>query len=219
MKKQDVLNALKKVREQSKQRKFVQTAEYILNFKGIDFKKADKRIDVDVILPHATGKQTDAKVLVFVKTKSFADELKDKADVLMEEDIPKLNKKKISELTNNYDALFAEGSTMLLVGKHLGQHLAPKGKMPKLLAPKIAVFNDLIANLNVGIKITNKKGKFMPLIQAAVGNEKMTDDHLAENVMAVYESVVDSLEKRTQGIKSSYIKFTMSAPVQIEGEK
>lgn len=219
MKKQEVMNALKQMRENSKQRKFAQTVEYIVNFTGIDFKKADKRIDFDVVLPHSTGKQQAAKVLVFVKDKNFASALKGKADVIMEPEIPNLKKKRISEIINTYDALFAEGPVMIPVGKYLGQQLAPKGKMPKPLTTNLAQFDDLVSKLNVGIKVTNKKGKFMPVVQIPVGTEKHNDSELAENIMAVYDALLPNLEKQTQNIKSMFVKLTMGPPIRLGDEK
>lgn len=215
MKKDAILNSLKQMRESSKERKFSQTVEYILSFKGIDFRKADKRIDVDVVLPHATGKQSAAKVLVFAKTPAFAEQLKGKADVMLENEISKLSKKKVGQIVG-YDALFAEGPAMLTVAKHLGQQLAPKGKMPKPITPNMAQFDDVVSKLNVGVRVTNKKGKFMPLVQVVVGTEKHTDEQLAENILAVYSAIVPKLEKTRQNVKSNYVKLTMGPSIFIK---
>ncbi|MEM4257059.1 MAG: 50S ribosomal protein L1, partial [Candidatus Diapherotrites archaeon] len=58
MDKKQVLEALAFARAKSKKRKFEQTFEFIINFKGIDFKKAENRIDLEVRLPHSNGKSS-----------------------------------------------------------------------------------------------------------------------------------------------------------------
>ena len=54
----DIQQALKYARELSKKRKFEQSVEFTMNFKGIDFKKAENRIEVDVKIPQTTKKKT-----------------------------------------------------------------------------------------------------------------------------------------------------------------
>jgi large subunit ribosomal protein L1 len=51
--KEEVLKAVKTAREKSKQRNFTQSVDLCINFKGIDFKKQENKIDVDVKLPHS----------------------------------------------------------------------------------------------------------------------------------------------------------------------
>ena len=103
MNEKDFKKALDYARGLSKKRKFEQSVELILNFKGIDFKKADNRIDIDVKLPYATGKQGNAKVLVFAKDKLFASEVKGiVAKVIMDTEIPNLKKKDVDALIKEY---------------------------------------------------------------------------------------------------------------------
>ena len=51
MNKKEVLQALEQARKTSKKRKFDQTFEFIINFRGVDFKKVENRIDLEVKLP------------------------------------------------------------------------------------------------------------------------------------------------------------------------
>ena len=220
MKKEDVLRALQRMRDESKQRKFQQSVDLTINFKGIDFKKAENQIDVSVNPPNPTGKATGAKTLVFVKDKAFAAQLKGKAQkIIMDEEIPDLNRKDVDLFTRECDVFLAEGPAMITVGKHLGQQLAPKGKMPKLIQATLSSYEQAVGKFASGIRVTNKKGKFMPLVHITVGNEKNSNEQLADNILAVYNAVLPLLEKKQHNIKSTYIKLTMGPPIKIGEEK
>ncbi|MFH1257144.1 MAG: hypothetical protein V1494_07705 [Candidatus Diapherotrites archaeon] len=214
--KASVLGALKAMRDSSKPRNFTQSVDLALNFKGIDFKKADKRVDVDVVLPHSTGKQVASKALVFVKDKNFAEQLKGKASkIVLEQDISKISRKEMDGLLAEYSVFLAEGPAMLTVAKVFGQQLAPKGRMPKLIQPSVESFDASVEKFGGAIKVSNKKGKFMPAVHVRIGNEKMPDEQLAENFLAVFNSVVHSLESREQNLKSAYVKLTMGPAFEV----
>ncbi|HZX20485.1 MAG TPA: hypothetical protein VFF13_05720 [archaeon] len=216
MQKKDVLKTLEFARKLSKKRKFDQSVEMILNFKGIDFKKADNRVEVDVKLPHATGKQGDIKSLVFARDKAFAQDLKGKASrVIMDSDIQELKKKEIDELMKDYTAFFAEGPAMLTVGKYLGQQLAPKGRMPRPIQANVAAFEQILKGASTSTKVTNKKGKFMPVIHLMVGKESFKDEQIADNIMEVYNAVTATLSNKEANIKNIIIKTSMGKPVKV----
>ncbi len=219
MDKKQVLAALQYARALGKKRKFDQSVEFILNFKGLDFKKPENRIEVEVKLPHATGKQTDVKSLVFVKDPNFAEEIKGKVSrVIMDAEVPSLKKKEVDLLMRDYDVFLAEGQSILSVAKHLGQQLAPKGKMPRPIQPSVANLEQSLRNMSTFTKVGNKKGKFMPLIQVMVGKENFKDDDLAANIVEIYNAILNLLPGKEANVKSSYVKFTMGSPIKL-GEK
>ncbi|MCR4336146.1 MAG: hypothetical protein NUV57_06475 [archaeon] len=216
MKKDEVIQALSYARQLSKPRKFEQSVELVINFKGIDFKKADNRIDVDVTLPHATGKQGNIKTLVFVKDNLFAQDIKNIASkVIKDEEIPNLKKKDIELLIRDYNVFLAEGPTMLTVGKYLGQQLAPKGRMPKPIIASVSAFEQSLKNVSTSTKVTNKKGRFMPVVHVMIGKEGFKDEQLADNINEVYRVVSEALPGKDTNIKSILIKLTMGKPVKI----
>ena len=93
--------------------------------------------------------------------------LKGKVDkIINDKEIEALakDKAKLAELMS-FDALFAEGPCMLTVAKFLGQQLAPKGKMPKPIV-SAALFEEALAKARTQITVSNKKGKFMPVVHA-----------------------------------------------------
>ena len=59
MKKQDAIDAVKKVREISPKRKFTQSVELMVNFTGLDMKKPQNQVFVKVDLPFSTGKGSE----------------------------------------------------------------------------------------------------------------------------------------------------------------
>ena len=216
MNEKDFKKALDYARGLSKKRKFEQSVELILNFKGIDFKKADNRIDIDVKLPHVTGKQGNAKVLVFAKDKLFASEVKDTvAKVIMDTEIPNLKKKDVDALIKEYNIFLAEGPAILSVGKYIGQQLAPKGRMPKPVQNTVQSVEQALKTVSTFTKITNKKGKFMPVAHVMIGKENSKEEELLANILAVYNPLIEALPNKEGNIKSVILKFSMGKPIKV----
>lgn len=217
MERKNFLTALQKMRDSNKQRKFKQSVELAINFKGLDFKKAENRIDVAVSLPFSTGKSS-SKICVFAKDKNFISMIKDKvAKVITEEEIPRLDKKEASRLAEEFDGFLAEGPVMLTVGKYLGQVLAPKGKMPRPIQPDVSALESALKGLKSGVRVTNKKGRFMPVVQVLIGKEDSKDEELAENALTVYQAVVAKLPESEANVKSVFVKTTMGPAIKVEG--
>ena len=216
MERKNFLTALQKMRDSNKERKFKQSVELAINFKGLDFKKAENRIDVAVSLPYSTGKSA-SKICVFARDKNFASMIKDKvAKVITEEEIARLDKKEASRLAEEFDGFLAEGPVMLAVGKYLGQVLAPKGKMPRPVQPDVSALESALKSLKSGVKVTNKKGRFMPVVQVLIGKEDSKDEELAENALTVYQAVVAKLPESEANVKSVFVKTTMGHAIKIE---
>lgn len=215
MDKKEALETLKKMNDTSKQRKFTQSIEMMINFKGVNFKKPENLIDIRVEMPHATGKMS-GRSLLFVHDKNFAAMIKGKVTkIVFDEEIPKLNKKDAAALASEFDIFMAEGAAMLVVGKHLGQILAPKGKMPSLVQANVESVQQNLTKLSTATRITNKKGKFMPLVHVLVGTEAMPVEHVMENMVAAYNAVVNLLPGKKQNIKSVFVKKTMGPAIKV----
>ncbi len=60
------------------------------------------------------------------------------------------------------------------------------------------------------------KVKDSPVISCLVGNEKMKDDEVAENVESILKFLETKLPKGKHNIKEVLLKMTMSQPVKIE---
>jgi len=57
----------------------------------------------------------------------------------------------------------------------------------------------------------------MPLVQVLVGDEKMSNEQLAENVLAVLVEVGNALPNKQQNIRSVFLKETMGPAVRMGG--
>ncbi len=218
MNEKEFITAFKAMRENTKPRKFKQTIELMINFRGLDFKKAQNQVDLKVSLPYATGKAS-GKSILFAKDQHFISQMKGKVDrIVLEEDIAKFKKKEIAAIANEFDALIAEGPVMIAVGKFLGQELATKGKMPKPVKPEVAAAEQALRQMSSVTRVTNKKGKFMPVVQIVLGSEEMNDAQLAENAKTVVDAVVASLPGKLHNLKNVYVKQTMG-PAILVGKK
>jgi large subunit ribosomal protein L1 len=214
MEKEAVIQALQKAMDASKERKFVQSIDLSINFKGLDFKKPENRIDMTVQLPFPSTKPK--KIILFAKDKTFADSIKSFVDeIVMEDRISSLEKKEVKKLASAYDVFLAEGQVMVSVGKHLGQILSPQGKMPSPVPANAKAVQATVERLKKSIRLTNKKGKYMPVVHASIGNEKMPLEQLAENILAVYNAILPTLEGEKNNIRSVFVKKTMGPAVQI----
>ncbi len=218
MNKKDFLNALKILREKTKKRNFTQTADLIIAFKNLDIKKPEATLNIQLRMPHATGKSASTKLL-FARSTSFMEEVKDLFDkIIPEEKIPDLNKKELNEVVNNYDILYAEAPTMIPVAKHLGQQLGPKGKMPTPVQATRKNVEDILKQSSAITRLTNRKSRVNPYIAIIIGKETDSDENLSENAITVFDAVQNALPIKSQNIKTTYLKFTMSEPVKV-GEK
>jgi len=201
----DIKEVIKKVREKSKKRNFVQTFDLIVNLRDIDLRKPENRMNEILELPHGKGKETNIVV--------FSDTLKDlDVPVMTSKDIEDIAKDKRAskKLAKNTDFFLAEPKLMPVVGRFLGRYLAPRGKMPKPLGSDV---KKVIESYRKSIRI---KVKNSPVVQCPVGSEKMKDDEIEENIKAVLEFLEHKLPKGRNNIKNVYLKLTMGKPERLE---
>ncbi len=210
------LDAIKKLREVNKKRKFVQTAELQVSLKDLDLNKVDNRIEDFVILPHGLGKKRRICAFVGPETYEEAKQVFDK--VVLVDEFSQYDKKKAKKLAREYDFFVAQANIMPQIAKTFGRYLGPLGKMPnpkfgQLFPPKGAKLSNLYERLQ---KIVILSAKKVPLIYVPFGVETMKDEELAENLEIIWNSLVGRLPNKEGNIKVAYIKFTMSKPVKIK---
>jgi large subunit ribosomal protein L1 len=209
---QDIIEAVKKAKEQSKPRNFTQSVDIIVNIKDLDVKKPENRFDEEVSLPNGRGKDIKIGFIadgeLAIQAKSAGIDLVIDKDGL--EEIGK-DRKQAKKLANQYDFFVAQADMMPLVGRFLGPVLGPRKKMPKAVPPSIKV-EPLIERLKSTIKVGVKS---QATIQALVGTQDMSDDKIAENIEAVLAILDQKLEKGRNQIKSLFIKTTMGSVVRV----
>lgn len=189
-------------------RKFTQSVDLAINFKGVDFKKAENRLNIDIVLP-AGGKES--KIAVFADGEVAAEAKKYADLVIPGSEIPAYaaDKAKQKELVKY--SLLATPPLMPMVGKQLGQVLSGRGKLPRPIMPNMNLQALITATRKtVGLK---NKGKFLPSVHCLVGSENLKEDELVANVMAVLEAVEKKIPETS--VSSIYIKTTMGKPAKV----
>ena len=205
---EDLEKLTKFIEENKGKRKFKQTVELAINFKGIDFSKQDNKINLEVTLPHGKGKSI--KIAVFANDNNVANEAKqNNMEVINGSEIEAIAKdpKRLNGLLE-YE-LIAQPQLMPTIAKSLGQFLGPRNKMPKpLIGSTLKTMSNDLTN-----RITLKtKGKNIPTVHCVVGTEDMNVNEIYDNI----KEIVNSINRKLGGnhIKSLYVKFTMSEPLR-----
>ena len=187
--------AVKLLKECSKERKFDETIEISFNL-GIDPKYADQQVRGVISLPNGTG----AKVRVAVITKDAAKQADAKAagaDLVGAEDlIEQIKGGKI-----DFDRCIATPDMMGLVGQ-VAKVLGPKGLMPN---PKLGTVTPdvkkAVTEAKAGsIEIRAEK---TGIVQAGIGKASFDEKKLAENVAFM----IDAIQRaKPAGAKGTYMK-------------
>ena len=208
---QHLIDIIKKLQAESKQRKFLESVELAINLKDIDLSNPKNRIQEEIILPNGRGKTI--KVGVFGSSE-MAVKAKGVADIIIRpEDIETLagDKSKAKKFARSGDFFLAEAPLMPTIGKRLGMVLAPRGKMPKPIPPGSDP-KPAIEKLRSSVSVRTRDRKTFHL---AVGTKDMTPDKLAENVDAVMKRLMSKLERGKMNIQSVYIKTTMGPSFKV----
>lgn len=199
-----LVDAIKQLREQKK-RNFSQTFDLIVKLTALDLKKPESKINDEFKLPYGWG--GDSKVGIFSDTAKNVD-----ATVLGSAEIERFGKDKryAKNLVKGIDFFLAEAKLMPSVGKSLGQLLAPRGRMPKVLTADIS---GTLEGLKKSVRIRIKDS---PVIQCRVGREGMKDEEIVENVRSLLKYLETRLPKGKSNVGKLYLKLTMGKPIQIE---
>ncbi|MEF8880154.1 MAG: 50S ribosomal protein L1 [Candidatus Thermoplasmatota archaeon] len=208
---EETVEAVKEALEKTKDRKFKQTIDLMINLKHVDLNDPQNRIDQEVVLPNGRGKK--AKVGLFASGE-LAVKAKNQVDLLIKpEEIEDYadDKKEFKKIADEHNFFIAEAPLMPTIGKTLGPILGPRGKMPKPVPPG-ADIADTIKNLRDTVKVRSKTNKTFHTI---VGTEDMKPGEIAENVNMVLKRVKSNLERGRLNIASVYVKTTMGPSVKV----
>lgn len=208
---QHLVDIMKKLQAESKQRKFLESVELAVNLKDIDLTNPKNRIQEEINLPNGRGKQI--KVGVFGSSE-MAVKAKGAADVIVQpqeiEDLAS-NKNKARKFAREADFFLAEAPLMPTIGKRLGVVLAPRGKMPRPIPPGSDP-KPQIEKLKTSVSVRTRDKKTFHL---AIGTKDMPAEKLAENLDAVLKRLLSKLERGRQNIQSAYVKTTMGPSIKV----
>ena len=204
-----LIEVIKKVKAETKQRKFTQAIELIINFKDIDVKKGFALNEI-VQLPKTSSPAT----VCVMATGDMGQKAKQaNADAVIgtaELDKFATNKRESRKFINKYDFFLADTKVMPLVGKTLGQFLGPRGKMPTPV-PFDAPIESFLQRFRSSIKLRTRASLS---IACKIGDESMEDTDLAINAHAVLSAIEKKLPNGEKNIKKIMIKTTMGKPVK-----
>ena len=211
--KEMLVKAIDEAKQKAKKRNFLESVDMTINFRNIDFRKPENRIEIEVVLPKGRGKPVK---IAAIMDKALAAELRKENivdRVIDKEELQTLDKKAVKKLAKTFDYFIAEPAVMPLVGRIMGPVLGPRKKMPKVVPPNIKAIKATVENLRNTVIITNKKGKPLPTVHAPIGVVTMSSEDLAENALAVLRAVANKVNE--QNIRSVYVKTTMGPAVRV----
>ncbi len=214
--KEQVLNGLKELRSISVKRKFSQSVDLQIALKETDLKKPENKIKEFIVLPHNLGKKFS--VAIFVDKELIIPAKKVFDEVIPKDDFPSFKKKRdVKRLVRRHKFFVAQANLMSDIARVFGRYLGPMGKMPDpkagcIIPPKPDLLKPLYDKLQRTVLV---RVKDMPSISVIVGVESLSDDELADNILAVYNAVVNKLPQHESQIKGVHIKLTMSRGVKL----
>lgn len=191
----------------NKERKFDQTVDLIVNFKGIDLRKDN--VNTVITVPH---KFKEKKVCGFFNTRNKL------VDTVTAPEFGKYSaQKELKNIVKKYDFFIAEAGLMPKVATTFGKALGPTGKMPSpqlgiLLKVDDKSITDVLAKIDKSAKVRAKEA----CIKLGVGKLSMSDEQLMENVQAIYKGIENVLPNKKDNVKNVLIKTTMSKPIKLE---
>ncbi len=202
----NVKEALEELSKEEK-RKFAQSIDLIVNLKGLDLRR--ENINLIVNIPH---KIKDKQVC------GFLDKESDLLNTIAKIDFPKYkDKKSLKNLIKQYDFFIAAAPLMPSVATTFGKILGPAGKMPSpqlgiIFQETPEIIKQELSKISKSIKIRVKEAS----IKVSIGNEKMKQEEIIENLKTVYQAITNALPKKIDNIRSAMVKLTMSKPIKIE---
>ena len=204
-----LVDMIKEVKAATKQRKFKQSLELIVNFKDIDVKKGFALNEV-IQLPKTSSPAT----VCVMATGDMGQKAKQaNADAVVgtdELDKFATNKRESRKFINKYDFFLADTQIMPIVGKTLGQFLGPRGKMPTPV-PFNAPIESFLQRFRSSIKVRTRASLSL---SCKIGDESMEDADLAINAHAILSAIEKKLPNGERNIKRIMIKTTMGKPVK-----
>jgi len=206
-----IMEAIKKARD-NKQRKFKQSFDLAINLKNIDLRKPENKVKTEIKLPNGTGKETKIGVIVdslFPQASKIENVV-----IIKKEQLEGFgrNKKEAKKLAKQCKYFLAETPLMPLVGRFLGQILAPRNLMPL----PIPVNANLVSMVEEKRGVLKVQLKDSPTIHIIIGTEDMEDQKIAENIDAAIKNIVPKLPKGKEQVKNFVVKLTMGKPVKFK---
>jgi large subunit ribosomal protein L10Ae len=209
-----ITEGLTAILKDKKARKFTESVELQVGLKDYDPQK-DKRFAGSVRLPHIPRPGLkicligDAKHLDIVKAQNI------QVDAVDFDFLKTFNKDKklVKKWAKQYTMLLASDSLVKKIPTVLGPILNRIGMFPQVVTHN----EDLrtkVDDARASIKFQLKK---VTCLAVAIGNEKMTEEELRQNISMGVNFLASLLKKGWHNLKSVHIKTTMGKPFKLFG--
>jgi len=216
MDKKSIIKTFEELKKNSKERKFEQSVDLIVNLKDLNLKKPEEQVEFFAILPHPL--KTKGKICAIV-AQELEEEAKKVCDkVITQEELKKYqtDKKASKKLAEEFIYFIAQANIMAQIAGSLGRVFGPRGKMPNpkagcVVPPKTAL-QPVYDRLQKTAKLSAKK---LPIFHVKVGTTKSSDNEIAENVIYLYDQIVHHLPKEKHNVNNALLKLTMSKPMKL----
>jgi len=205
---------LKSSNDEKKKRGFLETIDLQISLKNYDPIK-DKRFSGIIRLPIIPRPAYSVCILGDAKHEGEAKTAGLKC--FTAEDLKKMNKnkKQIKKLADSFDAFLASASLIRQIPRIMGPGLNKAGKFPSVLG----------ANDNMKVKVDDQKATVKFQLKSkktlcmgiAIGNIKMAEAEIMNNITTAINYLVSLLPKNWQQVKRLYIKSTMGKSHRIFG--
>jgi len=207
-KRYDLPEAIQLVKKYAKA-KFDERVDVVFRL-GIDPRKSDQMVRGSCSLPNGTGKTV--RVLVFAKGEKEKEALEAGADFAGGEELAE----KIKDGWLEFDRVIASPDMMAVVGK-IGRILGPRGLMPN---PKVGTVTQAVGETVKMIKqgqVQFKSDKGAN-IHAMAGLASFSEEALAENIKAFYDSLIKLKPATAKGtyIRNIAISSTQGPGVRVD---
>ena len=198
--------------EGRKKRNFTESIELQIGLKDYDPKK-DKRFSGAIRLSHTC--KTKIKTCVIGDVQHMEEAKALGIECLDLDGLKKFNKDKklIKKWAKKYQLLLATDTLSKKIPKVLGPTLTKIGMYPQVITHE-QTLADKIEEIKSSVKFQLKK---VLCLAAVVGNEKLTNQQIEENLISSVNFLISLLKKGWNNIKSLTIKTTMGKPYKLYG--
>jgi len=207
--KEAIIEAVKKAIELGRGRRFKQSVELIVVFKGFDPKSPEIKFRDAIVLPKGLGK--DPKVLVVANGDMLIKAKEAGVDTLSDSELKSLSKRDVKKLARKYDWVLVKADLMAIAGRILGPALGPRGKFP-IPVPLNADIGAVVKRFLLSTRLRNKEQSW---VGCRVGTEDMSPEDIAENIMTVLEHIKSKIKRPLETSTKIYVKTSMGPPVEV----
>ncbi|VDL89772.1 unnamed protein product [Schistocephalus solidus] len=201
---------LLKYSTKTRKRKFMETIELQVALKNIDPQK-DRRFSGTVKLKHTP--RPAYSVCVLGDQQHVEEARANNIPAMDIEELKKLNKDKklVKKLSKRYNAFLASEGVIRQIPRILGPGLNKAGKFPTVVSHSEPLAQK-VEEMKATIKFQMKK---VLCLGVAIGNVKMSEEQVQQNVTLAINFLVSLLKKNWQNVRALYIKSSMGPPHRI----